>query len=40
MQTVMERVGKAMREKYYWIGQIYPLYSIMDNAGGHGKMIQ
>ena len=36
MLSAMERVGRAMRQKYYWISMNEALFLIMDNAGGHG----
>ena len=32
----MNRVGIAMRQKYFWVSMSQVLYLIMDNAGGHG----
>ena len=37
MLTAMNRVGKAIREKYYWIPNDQKCYLVMDNAGGHGS---
>ena len=37
MREVMHRVGKAMREKYYWVKKETVLYLVIDNAGGHGS---
>ena len=35
MSQAMDRVGKAIRDKYYWIPSWQPCYIINDNAGGH-----
>ena len=37
MLTAMNRVGKAICEKYYWIPNDQKCYLVMDNAGGHGS---
>jgi len=36
MLLVMDRVGKALREKFYWVKKEEWIYLVMDNAGGHG----
>jgi hypothetical protein len=32
----IRKVGKAMREKFYWVPCPRKCYLVMDNAGGHG----
>ena len=32
----MNRIGKAMREKYYWMKKETAIYLVINNAGGHG----
>jgi hypothetical protein len=32
----IHKVGKAMREKFYWVPHPHKCYLVMDNAGGHG----
>jgi hypothetical protein len=32
----IRKVGKAMREKLYWVPRPHKCYLVMDNAGGHG----
>ena len=36
MRLAMNRVGKVMREKYYWVKKETAIYLVIDNAGGHG----
>ena len=36
MLGVMDRVGKALRESFYWVTPNEWIYLVMDNAGGHG----
>ena len=37
MLAAIDRVGKALREKMWWIAKEDEIFLIMDNAGGHGK---
>ena len=32
----MDSIGRATREAHHWILEDYPIFLIMDNAGGHG----
>ena len=36
MLGVMDRVGEALRESFYWVKPDEWIYLVMDNAGGHG----
>ena len=36
MLTAMNRVGKAIWDKYHWVPNEQKCYLVMDNAGGHG----
>ena len=36
MLSAMDRVGKVMRDKYFWVSSDEIIYLILDNAGGHG----
>ena len=36
MKKAMVRVGEKLRLKFHWIKMHYPIYLVMDNAGGHG----
>jgi hypothetical protein len=36
MLSIMDRVGAALREKFWWVKQSEWIYLVMDNAGGHG----
>ena len=35
MLRIMPKVGKAVREAYFWVGQNDPIYLVLD-TGGHG----
>lgn len=36
MLSVMDRVGEALRKKFWWVRKCEWIYLVMDNAGGHG----
>ncbi len=36
MLEVMHKVGKAIRDAYYWVSLYWPIFLYLDNAGGHG----
>ena len=37
MLDMINRVGKVLREKMWWVKIEDEIFLIMDNAGGHGK---
>ena len=37
MLSIMPKVGKAIREAYFWVDKDDPVYCVLDSAGGHGK---
>ena len=36
MLRIMPKVGKAIREAYFWVGKDDKIYLVLDSAGGHG----
>ena len=32
----IREIGKAIRNKYYWVDEEEDIFLVMDNAGGHG----
>jgi hypothetical protein len=36
MEDIMPEVGKAIREKYYWVSRDFPILLFPDNAGDYG----
>ena len=37
MMAAIDRVGKALRQKMWWVKIDEEIFLIMDNAGGHGR---
>jgi hypothetical protein len=36
MLSIMDEVGSAIREKFFWVPKEKTIFLFMDNAGGHG----